>query len=191
MATRPPGWALFLLALLAALAPRGVAAAPPPPAPAIAGSYLLAGGHVAWLFEPGRGARGFTAEALFHPDAVGQFSARLARHRLGFSLRFNRSVVVDRLRNKGVEIGVRRWLGQAERPLLPFVELGLGQCQVDDRRAVGEASTWTALLGAGAERALGDRWILQGMLHLRSLEFAAESLTHAGFTLTLGGRIDS
>ena len=88
MATRRPGWTLFLLALVAALAPRGVAAAAPPSVPAIAGSYLLAGGHVAWLFEPGRGARGFTAEALFHPDVVGQFSARLARHRLGFCLRY-------------------------------------------------------------------------------------------------------
>jgi len=197
---RQRAWRTLVL-LIAGLAPvaaaaatGATAAAAPAPAPdraAIQGSYLLAGGHAAWLFDPGRGARGFTAEAVFHPDVVGQFSARLARHRVGLCLRFNRSVVVDRLGTKGAEISLRRWLGRDGRPLAPFVELGVGQYQVDYERGAGDRSTWSALLGLGAERPLGGRWLLAGAFQLRSLELAAESLSHAGFTLTLGGRIDS
>ena len=192
MTTRLALWAVGLLAGGLGLAASGAAAAGAAASPAaIEGSYLLAGGHAAWLFEPSRGARGISVEALFHPDAVGQFSARLARHRLGLCLRYNRSLVVDRLNSQGAEVAVRRWVGREELRLAPFVELGLGQYWVDDRRQAGARSTWSAVLGLGVERALGGRWLLAGACQLRSLEFAEEGLSHAGFTLTLGGRIDS
>ncbi len=193
MAARLAPWAAVLLAGGFALTGSGPAAASAaaPSGAAIEGSYLLAGGGAAWLFEPGRGSRSFVAEALFHPDAVGQFSARLARLRLGLCLRYTRSLVVDRLDSQGAEVAVRRGLGREGLRLAPFVELGLGQYRVDDRRQAGARSTWSAVLGLGAERSLGGRWLIAGAVQLRSLEFAEEGLSHAGFTLTLGGRIDS
>jgi len=122
---------------------------------------------------------------------VGQFSRALAERRLGLSLRYHRSVVRKLLRLQGAELCLRRALGETGRPWQPFVELGIGQAQVDFERGGSDRSTWTAVLAAGAERQLSGRWLAQGALQLRSLEYAGESLTHAALLITIGGRIDA
>lgn len=180
--------ALLALAALVAAAP---ARAATPPRSASSGSYLSAGGEAAWLFERGRGARSVVAEALFRPGTVGQFSRTLAEQRLGLTLRYHRGIVRDLLRLQGVEICLRRALGETDRPWQPFVELGVGQVAVDFERGGSDRSTWNAVLSAGTERALGARWLIEGAVQVRSIEYAGESLTHAAFLITIGGRIDA
>lgn len=183
------GFALALLALAALATAAPARAAAPPSAPA--GTYLCAGGEAAWLFDRGRGARSIVAEALFQPGTVGQFSRTLAEQRLGLTLRYHRGIVRELLHLQGAEICLRRGLGEAGRPWQPFVELGVGQVQVDFERGGSDRSTWNAVLSAGTERTLGARWLLEGAVQVRSIEYAGESLTHAAFLITIGGRIDA
>ncbi|MEZ4395667.1 MAG: hypothetical protein R3C71_02020 [Candidatus Krumholzibacteriia bacterium] len=155
-----------------------------------AGAVLAAGGQVGWLPSPGRGCRGFTAEAVFGPGSVRQFSSTLAEQRLGLCLRFHRSVVRKWVNWKGAEICVRRGFGT--RPdLTPFLELGVGELRVEDERAGAGRGTWNAVIGGGVLRRLGERWTVQLAAHARSVETGGESYSHAAVTLTLGGRIDA
>jgi len=179
---------LLALAALAAAAPRQAVGAEQGASP---GAALCIGAEVAWLFERGRGARSVVVEALFPPGTVGQFSRTLAEQRLGLTLRYHRGVVRELLRLQGAEICLRRALGETDRPWQPFVELGVGQVAVDFERGGSDRSTWNAVLSAGTERALGARWLLEGAVQVRSIEFSGESLTHAALLITIGGRIDA
>lgn len=180
---------LLALVVLAGASPVG-AAAERGAAPA-GGTALCAGGEVAWLFDRGRGARSVVVEALFPPGTVRQFSRTLADRRLGLTLRYHRGIVRELLQLQGAEICLRRALGERDHPWQPFVELGVGQVQVDFERGGNDRSTWNAVLGAGTERALGARWLLEGAVQVRSIEYAGESLTHAALLITIGGRIDA
>lgn len=179
---------LLALAALAAATPLEAIAAEGGASP---GAALCAGGEVAWLFERGRGARSVVVEALFPPDVVGQFSRTLAEQRLGLTLRYHRGIVRELLQLQGAELCLRRAFGEKGRPWQPFVELGVGQVAVDFERGGSDRSTWNAVLSAGTERALGARWLLEGAVQVRSVEYSGESLTHAAFLITIGGRIDA
>lgn len=179
---------VLLPLLLWALA--GTAQAQAPPDWRGTGTLLAAGGHLGWLPSPGRGCRGFTAEALFGPASVGQLSRRLAENRLGVALRFHRSLVRKWIRWQGVELCLRRGLGSHPQ-LTPWLELGLGQLRVSDDRGGDSRNSWSGVLGAGLLRSLGSRWSLQLAVHGRSLETGGESYSHAVVTFTLGGRIDA
>lgn len=176
--------AVLLLALC--LGPREVLGA----AQGEDGIYLAVGGHFAHIYEHPESGPGFYLACVFPPAAVGQFSEALAKRGLGFALAYQRSVMEGEAVVEGVELTLRRHLDLGPDNLTPFLGFGLGQSAVKPEGG-DPRSTWSAVLGVGAELNLSDRFLVQLEVLTRSIEFSNDSYTMTALTLTFGTRFDA